>query len=121
MPTERILVENCAVISANQIQGVVPPSDIPFKGSPATFTEACPTCGTRKELTLEAIHTRHGLRFFCPKCRRKVLNLYRPRAVAWDEWACKDCHGLVYSSQYRKKGSGDPGITGLLGFGGLHQ
>jgi hypothetical protein len=102
MPTDRILVENCSVISANQIQGVVPPSDIPFKGSPATFTEACPTCGTTKELTLEAIHARQGLRFFCPKCRRKVEKLYRPPLAAWNGWACKHCHGLVYSSQYRR-------------------
>ena len=113
MPTDRILVENCSVISANQIQGVVPPSDIPFKGTPATLTESCPTCGTNKELTLEAIHTRQGLRFFCPKCRRKVQNLYRPPVAAWSDWACKECHGLVYSSQYRKKAA-DLNPFGLL-------
>jgi len=102
MPSDRILVENCSVISANQIQGSVPSSEIPFKGTPATLTESCPTCGTNKELNLEAIHTRQGLRFFCPKCRKKVQNLYRPPMAAWGDWACKGCHGLVYSSQYRK-------------------
>jgi hypothetical protein len=103
MPTERILVEHCAVMSANQIVGDVPCSDVPFAGNPVTLTESCPTCGTTKELTLEAIHTRQGLRFFCPKCRRKVQNLYRPPEAMWNDWACKDCHGLVYSSQYRKE------------------
>ena len=102
MPTERILVENCSVISANQIQGVVPPSQLPFVGTPVSFTEACPTCGTSKELNLEALHTRQGLRFFCPKCRSKVQNLYRPPIGAWSDYACKGCHGLVYSSQYQK-------------------
>ena len=115
MPTDRILVENCAVISASQIQGVVPPSEIPFKGTPVTLTEKCPTCGTSTELTFEAIHTRQGPRFFC-KCRRKVQKLFRPPAAAWNDWACTHCHGLVYRSQYRKKGTlSDLGAFGLLG------
>jgi hypothetical protein len=33
MPTDRILVENCAVTSANQINGVVPPTEVPFMGT----------------------------------------------------------------------------------------
>jgi hypothetical protein len=103
MPTDRILVENCGVISANQINGVLPPSDLPFKGTPVSLTEECPTCGTSKDLALEAIRTRQGPRFFCPKCRRKVQKLYRPNGGAWNDWACKECHGLVYSSQYGKK------------------
>ena len=120
MPTDRILVEHCAVISANQIKVEVPPSDIPFKGTPLVLTESCPTCGTTTDLSLEAIHTRQGLRFFCPKCRRKVQNLYRSPVAAWNDWACKECHRLVYSSQYRKKAElPDPGTVGLLGFGGM--
>ncbi len=103
MLTDRILVEDCGVISANQINGVVPASTNPFKGTPVTLTESCPTCGTSKELTFEAVRTRQGLRFFCPKCRRKVQNLYRPPGATWNDWACKECHGLVYSSQYQKR------------------
>jgi hypothetical protein len=116
MPIDKILVENCAVISANQITGVVAPSEIPFKGTPMVLTESCPTCGTSTELPVEAIRTRQGPRFFCPKCGRKVQNLYRPPVAAWNDWACKDCHGLVYSSQYRKKAA-DLDPLGLLGLG----
>jgi hypothetical protein len=114
MPTDRILVENCAVISATQIQGVVRPSEIPFKGTPAVLTESCPTCGTSTEISFEAVRTRQGPRFFCPKCRRKVQKLFRPPIGAWNDWACKSCHGLVYSSQYQEKAAGlDP--FGLVG------
>ena len=118
MATDRILVENCAVISANQIKGVVPASEIPFKGTPVTLSESCPTCGTRAEITFEAVHTRQGPRFFCPKCRAKVQKLYRPPNTTWNDYGCIRCHRLVYRSQYRKKGT-----LSDLGFGllGSHQ
>lgn len=122
MATDRILVENCAVISTTQIRGVeLPLSQFPFKQTTVTFTESCPNCGASAQLKFGALRTRQGKRFLCPKCGRGVQNLYRPPQAAMGDWACKNCHGLVYSSQYRKKtGSRNLGTFGLLGLGG-HQ
>ncbi len=103
MPTDRIFVENCAVISAQQVNGALPLSNgFPWKSTPVTLTESCQNCGSSVQLRFNAVRTRQGKRFLCPKCGRKVQNLYRPPEAAWSDWACKSCHGLVYSSQYQK-------------------
>jgi len=120
MPTDRIFVENCAVISAKQINGVLPLSNgFPWKATSVTLTESCSNCGSSVQLRFNAVRTRQGKRFLCPRCGRPIQNLYRrPQSVVTD-WACKDCHKLVYSSQYQQKaGSRNLDSFGLLGFGG---
>lgn len=100
--TNRPLVEQCEAISVSQIQGL-PSSGTRWVEKTATLTTPCPTCGTTSPIDLVVVKTRQGPRFLCPKCRRNVAKLYRPPTEPWSEWACLHCHGLVYSSQYRKK------------------
>ena len=120
MPTERIFVENCEVISAQQINGEVPLSkEFPWKSTPVTLTESCPSCGGSVERQFTAVRTRQGKRFLCPKCGRPVQNLYRPPQSIAADWACKECHKLVYSSQYREKSAVSKlAALELLGVGG---
>lgn len=104
MTTGRILVEDCALISAAQLEDVeLVASELPFAQTPVTFTESCPTCGTSVQFQFGAVRTRQGKRLVCPKCGRRVQNLYRTPQTAVGDWGCKECHGLAYSSQYQRK------------------
>jgi hypothetical protein len=78
MPTDRIFVEQCLVISANDIPGNLPKSDSPFATTTLSIPASCPTCGTSRQLEFEAMRTRQGKRLLCPKCRRPVNKLYLP-------------------------------------------
>jgi predicted RNA-binding Zn-ribbon protein involved in translation (DUF1610 family) len=120
MSTDRIFVENCAVLSASQVNSDVPRSDeFPWKSAPVTFTQTCRSCGNAVEFHFKAARTRQGKRFLCPQCGRPVQYLYRPPQAVATDWRCKECHRLVYRSQYVEK----PTVNklaglGLLGFGG---
>jgi hypothetical protein len=54
------------------------------------------------KITAEAIRTRQGPMYLCPKCGKPSVKLYLPPGCARTDWACKRCHNLAYRSQYSK-------------------
>lgn len=100
--SERVLVEDCDVISVGRISQLTNLPNLPWESTSAELTAECQHCRHIWRKPVQLFKTRQGLRFACPKCQRKIQKLYLPPGVAKDDWACQRCHGLGYAVQYRK-------------------
>ena len=88
-------VEECAVVTASQVRGVLPRSgslcegDLLMGGMPITYTSTpCPYGGWRIWL-------------LCPYCCRKAYKLYLPPS---GRLGCRICHDVTYESRRRGRG-----------------
>ena len=90
----RTFVEDCQAYSIQQFKD-------PNTNS-VDITEGCTTCGNTVKTSIRAIKTRKGLKFLCPRCGQRIEKVYRPNESRPGEWACRNCHHLIYQSQYEK-------------------